>query len=350
MLFEEIIGNNPIKTYLKNAIKQQKLPHTLLFSGPEGIGKSLFAKALALAVMYPEGSEKDSKKIDSLNHPDFHLYQPEGKVSLHNIASMRSMIELVHLAPFEAGAKFFVISDADRMQPAAANALLKTLEEPDSNSYIILVTSKEEEILPTILSRTVKLNFLAIEKVDMVALLQRWGKTKSEAHRISLLAHGSIERASEIASFVDTEEKTRLLLDLLSRKELYSYLELAKYLDKISSFFNLPETKSLKKHKEIELFLSHILMWYRDLHLLQISDQKTLFFFDHRELLKKELSFQQNSQQSLSNLNRQNVGNSNFLPSLEKVSDLLDEARRALSRNIKLRTVLEHLFLQLDLI
>lgn len=330
MLFEEIIGNAPIKAYLKNAAAQKRLPNTLLFSGPEGIGKSLFAKALALMLMHPEGEERNAKRIDGLSHPDFHFFQPEGKISMHNIASIRNLIEIVHFAPFEAKSKVFVISDAERMLPTSANALLKTLEEPELDSYIILVTSKEEELLPTILSRAVKLQFLAIEEKEMISLLKRWGKTSAEAKRIALLAHGSIERASEISSFVDTEEKTRLLLDLLSRKALPSYLELAKYLDKINGFFKMTEAQSLKKHKEIELFLSHILMWYRDLHHLRTASKASVFFSDHLDLLKKEAE--------------------KPLPSLERIHGLLDDARFALGRNIKLRTVLEHLFLQLDLV
>ncbi|MFA5250081.1 MAG: AAA family ATPase [Parachlamydiales bacterium] len=333
MLFEEIIGNEPIKAYLKNALQKKNLPNTLLFSGPEGVGKTLFAKALALHLLYPETEEKEkiARRIDSLNHPDFTLLEPEGKTSAHSIASIRNLIEMVRLSPFEAQAKVFVISHAERMPAVSANALLKTLEEPNLDSYIILVTSKEEELLATILSRSIKLHFKAIGEQELQALLKRWGKTDSEAKRLAQLSHGSIARASEIASFVDIEEKTRLLLDLLSAKNLSSYPDLVRYLDKINDFFDLTEENALKKHQEIELFLSHILLWYRDLSQLKITRKAHLLFFsDHFELLQKEAL--------------------KPIPPLEKVHGLLENAKEALERNLKLKTVLENLFLELELI
>lgn len=148
MKFSEILGNEPIKAYLERGIKTNSLHHTLLFCGPEGVGKVLFARALAHELLGRSG-----------DHPDLHLYYPEGKSGTHSIESLRGLIEEVRKPPFEAKRKVFIIERAERMQPAAANALLKTLEEPELDCVIILITHRPQELLPTLVSRCAQLNF-----------------------------------------------------------------------------------------------------------------------------------------------------------------------------------------------
>ena len=89
------------------------LGNTLLFSGIEGIGRFLFAKALGIKLMYPDQIDPVDivKRIDKGSHPDFCVLKPEGKVFLHSIDSVRGLIEKNSMAPFEAAAKIFVIED-----------------------------------------------------------------------------------------------------------------------------------------------------------------------------------------------------------------------------------------------
>ena len=115
--------------------------------------------------MHPE-TDIDPKaliKIETNNHPDLHVYEPEGKTYHHSIASIRNLIGQVYMAPFEAEAKVFIIKDAHRMLKSSANALLKTLEEPTLDSFIILTSSKADDIIPTITSRCFRINFLGIK-------------------------------------------------------------------------------------------------------------------------------------------------------------------------------------------
>ncbi len=136
--------------YLKKALLEEKLPNTLLFSGPKELGKKT---ALWLA------SELLQVPLDRIEvHPDFHLMTPEGAGALHSIESVRKAIDTSQFNPFSAPAKIFLIEFADQMQPAAANALLKTLEEPILDSYWILLSEKAQEMLPTLLSRCTKLS------------------------------------------------------------------------------------------------------------------------------------------------------------------------------------------------
>ena len=113
-MFEQIIGNEPNKKYLEKALLENRLGQTVLFSGMEGIGKSLFAGEVASQIL--KG-----------NRFDFHAFSPEGKSGLYSIETIREMIDLDRAAPFSGNAKVFVLEDVDQMLPASANALLKTL-------------------------------------------------------------------------------------------------------------------------------------------------------------------------------------------------------------------------------
>jgi len=136
------------EAYLKKALAEKKLPNTLLLSGSEALGKK--------TALWLSSELLQTKRVDT--HPDFHSIVPEGKSSLHSIESIRTAIDTSHGAPYSAPVKVFLIESAERMQPAAANALLKTLEEPVLDSYWILLSERPQEMLPTILSRCAKLS------------------------------------------------------------------------------------------------------------------------------------------------------------------------------------------------
>lgn len=155
MLFSHIQGNESVKNTLSQLFQERKMPHALLFSGPEDAQTTLFALELAKALL----GQKAQKRCDSSAHPDLHQLRPEGKAGLHPVENIRALIEEAVFPPFEAPCKVFILYDAERMLPASSNALLKTLEEPQPNTYFLLLTSNEGAILPTILSRCRKVAF-----------------------------------------------------------------------------------------------------------------------------------------------------------------------------------------------
>src|SRR3990167_1933568 len=119
-VFESLLGNESVKIYLRKAVALNRVPHALLFSGIDGIGKSLFAKELATHLL-----QSNKERVDSASHPDLHILRPEGKGALHSIEALREMTHAMQQMPFEAKAKVFLIYDAHRMQPVQANAILK---------------------------------------------------------------------------------------------------------------------------------------------------------------------------------------------------------------------------------
>ena len=149
-MFEDIAGNSQVKKHLEILLEQNCVPHLLLFCGPEGVGKQLFAEKFARAWIGQSPS-------------DLHMFTPEGKTGMHSIQSIRRLLEVVALAPFNGKRKAVIVDDAERMLPTSANALLKTLEEPPANTLIILVTSWPERLLGTIVSRGQKVRFCPLE-------------------------------------------------------------------------------------------------------------------------------------------------------------------------------------------
>lgn len=122
---------------------------------------------------------KHLPKILSGNHPDIHIYLPEGKSSLHTMASMQKMIAEMALPPFEAGAKIFILMEAEKMLTQSANALLKTLEEPNPDSYFFLLTEYPDRLLPTILSRLQPITYTQ-EKLSPLNLSSYFTLAKEE--------------------------------------------------------------------------------------------------------------------------------------------------------------------------
>lgn len=336
MNFEDIIGNDHIKSKLNKAVESNTLSNTLLFSGPEAVGKSLFAIALACRLMHPETDIDPGalKKIEANNHPDLHVYKPEGKTSLHSIVSIRNLIEQVFMAPFEAEAKVFIIKDAHRMLKSSANALLKTLEEPTLDSFIILITSRVEDILPTITSRCFRINFSAIKEEEVIAFLQKkYSLIKEDAHKLAKISNGSIGKAIELAKHPDYLKKRELFINILAKENIVSFFDLSEALAKLEEEYiqSFSKENPTKYYKEIDLLLDKLFYWFRDLHLLKMKgNEKHLFFLDKLDLLKK-----------------QNLKN---LPSLDKLNVLVNEIKFALSRNIKLKYALENFFIKVNFI
>jgi len=336
MDFDDILGNEFVKDKLIAALENNNISNTLLFSGPDAVGKSLFATVLASKLMHPE---KDIdpialKKINTNNHPDFHVFEPEGKTSHHSIASIRNLIEQVYMAPFEAEAKVFVIKDAHRMLEPSANALLKTLEEPTLDSFIILISSRAEEMLPTITSRCFRINFSVIKEEEIIWFLQKnYSLSEEDSFKISRISNGSIGRAIELAKHPDYLKKREFFISILAKENIFSFFELSEALSKLDDEYaqSFSKDNQTKYFDEIDLLLDKIIYWFRDLHLLKIKgDEKYLFFSDKTDLLKK-----------------QNLQN---LPSLDKLMELVDEIKLGLSRNIKLKYILENFFIKINFI
>lgn len=172
MNFSNIIGNDDVKQLLNNSIKTNNLVHSYLFAGPEGVGKSLFAREFAKMILCLNDNKACNTcssciKFNSNNHPDFSMIDSEDGKNI-KIAQVRDLQEQISEKPIVSDNKVYVINNSDLMTVEAQNCLLKTLEEPPEYAHIILVASNESKLLNTIKSRCTKIAFNKLSNEDLL--------------------------------------------------------------------------------------------------------------------------------------------------------------------------------------
>ncbi len=168
---QEIRGQERAVAALRRALASDRVPHAYLFAGPAHSGKYTTALALASAMncLQSPGEGCDAcvpcHKIDTGIHPDVVTLQPEGEGATQKvkIGTIRDqVVARVGLPPHEGRARIYLIEEAGAMQVAAANALLKTLEEPPARTHFFLMTTAPDQLLPTIRSRCQRVTFAAL--------------------------------------------------------------------------------------------------------------------------------------------------------------------------------------------
>lgn len=217
MNFKEIIGHDLPVGILKRAIAHGTLAHAYIFAGEGGIGKKTVALTLAAAVNCSAPSDDGGcgrcpscAKMRSLSHPDIHIISPDGdEIKIDQVRDVQAELAL---KPFEGKKKILIVDDADRMNVAAANAFLKTLEEPPGDSIIILVTAAPGSLLPTIHSRCQKISFNPLpRRVLADVLMKKRGVGEDEAVFLAALARGSIGRALSMDVEAEKAERGEVL-------------------------------------------------------------------------------------------------------------------------------------------
>ena len=199
MPFNEIIGHAKVISMLRQLIRQDRLPHALLFTGPDGIGKRLTAFGLAKALLC-EKSNNDycnlcasCHKINQGNHPDVTIIQPEGNSI--KIEQLRDWQKSLSSRSYSGSWRITIIDQAERISNSAANSILKILEEPPEDTLICLITVEDRDILPTIVSRCQILRFSPLSRSDFVQIImKRCQLTESQALLIYNLSKGQLSK------------------------------------------------------------------------------------------------------------------------------------------------------------
>jgi DNA polymerase-3 subunit delta' len=202
MPFAEIVGQDRAVAQLRLAWAAGRLGQAYCFQGPSGVGKRATARALAQAVncLAPAagpdacGACPACRRIAAGGHPDVVEVRPEDK-SVIGIDQIREVAARASLRPYEGRTKVWILDPADKMQEPAANALLKTLEEPAGVSLFVLVTAAPAALLPTILSRCQGVRFDLLNEAALRTILARRGRPPEEMSALLAMAAGSAERA-----------------------------------------------------------------------------------------------------------------------------------------------------------
>jgi DNA polymerase-3 subunit delta' len=281
--FGSIIDQEQPIQILTTFIKKGTIPHALLFTGIEGVGKLAAAMTFAMAcncITQMQNEKKaqnksgpcdqcrSCKKINSGNHPDIIHIKPSGHFI--KIAQIRSLCQTLAMKPYEARLRVVIISDAQAMNPEAGNALLKVLEEPPDHTILILITMQRSDLLPTIVSRCRHIRFSPISQKILEALLvQEKGVDPDEAIIIAAMANGSFTKAVSMSQTNWINKRNWLIKAIgLDQPESLSSKPLA---------LILAFSERLSKNREILLdSLEIIKSWLRDLVIYKYYPEKII--------------------------------------------------------------------------
>ncbi len=340
MSFDSVVGQERPKKILKGALEGRTLSSSYLFFGPSGVGKLALALELAKAVncqrdgVLPCDNCSACRRIAKLNYSDvsvtfpvpstikdeelkdafkklaadlYHLprFQKSASIPIDTVRTIRSEASY---KPFEGQKKVFILADAHKLNIHAANALLKTLEEPPPNVLIILTTTQPGKLLPTVLSRCQKIRFGLLSEIELARALETTSAgDASQIRLVSRLAQGNLDRARELLrdDVAGRRSSTLSMLTTALSGNLLSVLKSAEMLGK-------------SKHRSIsEENLETLQIWYRDLLLLLEDKEEYLINQD----LKPQLS-QMAAQYDW--------------PGVLRSLHLIEDTRRALEFNVNL--------------
>ncbi len=327
MSFKDIVGQERAIKILTKSLKENKISSSYIFVGSEGTGKKLtaieFTKTVNCLNLNKdlEACEdcQSCSEISKQGSPDLKIIEPiKNSIKIEQIREMRKEIGL---KPFKNRKKIYIIDKAERMTIEASNCLLKTIEEPPYYAIIILICSKIDPILPTIVSRCQIINFGLISSYKIKEFLLNKNKNieKEKSEIISKLAQGSIGSALKLLSAAEYFIRREEVLDYLST------ISPGKYGDDI---FTKVE-KMVSEIDRVEEILEMIKLWYRDILIIKnTGDQKYIANCDKLEILEEK-----------SKIYSQEI--------LIDILDYLEKVEEYLIKNVNKRLIFERLYIKM---
>lgn len=231
-IFDGIFGQPRVREFLRASIASGRVSHAYLFTGPAGSNKTAAAYAFAQAILCKDHGCRtcdDCRRIERRKHPDVHFYTPEGAQG-YLIEQIREIVSGVSLAPIRAKGKVYILDRVDLLGVSAANAFLKTLEEPVEGVTFILLGRTREAVLPTIVSRCQVVPFRHIPAREAAGILsQKTGVTPEQARIAIEACNGSITRAMTFAKSAERAEFRARIMEVLSNLPLSDERDVLEY-------------------------------------------------------------------------------------------------------------------------
>ncbi len=266
--FKNFYGNSGVAAALAEMIRGQRIPQTLLFSGPEGLGKATLARRFAALLLDHDAAkiEQDDLSLEEnqtlladrekwpsekrnedplvfSTHPDFLTCPPDGPLRQITIPQMRLLKNRAPLKPLRGAWKIFLIDSIDRANEQAANSLLKTLEEPPPHLILIMTARNAYDLLPTIRSRAVPFHFARLNEADMRVFLAT--RNVDQPERRLKLAEGS----PGLAVSIDLEAYDR------RRTAMLALLKVACGVEPFGAWMKHSDSIAARRSEKLESYL-----------------------------------------------------------------------------------------------
>lgn len=238
--FAAIRGHERVQAFLRAAVAQERLPHALLFAGPDGVGKRSVAVAMAAWILC-EGAGDDAcgrcascRQVAAGSHPDLLLVTAAAGKKEIGVDRARDIKRFAQLRPLRATLKIAIVDDAHKLTVAAQNALLKTLEEPPGHSILILVANNADALLATVRSRCQRVQFAPLPDQDVRDILTTaHGVDASAAGALATRAEGSPGRALALSGYLGGTS-IQDLLPQLAELQSARYVQLMQWADALA--------------------------------------------------------------------------------------------------------------------
>ncbi len=286
-----MLGQERAKLLLAAAFAPERLGHAYLFTGPDGVGKTLLAQEAAQALLCrgdgarPCGACQDCRLFEHDSHPDFLLLQPEGDSRVIKIKQVQDLIHTLSLMPVQGNRRVAILRDADALNEEAANALLKTLEEPPASALLILTSSRPRALLPTLRSRCQEIRFEPLSDGHIREILEGSSSSAAAAQMQSAgrpglgaedvaaavrLAGGSADRALQLIESGCLEIRRKTLARILALPAEDAF-ELA---DDVLDWAKAASKQYEPQRERLRAFLYMLESTYRDIMVRAVCDGK----------------------------------------------------------------------------
>ena len=349
---EHILGNESLKEHFMSAIRHGKVSHAYIIEGERGSGKKTMADGFARLLQCENlqltgasvkacGTCPACIMMDHLDHPDVIRVSHE-KPNVIRVDEVRGqLVNTVDVMPYKGPYKIYIIDEAEKMNPAAQNALLKSIEEPPPYAVIMLLTSSRGAFLPTILSRCILLSMKPLPDAQVRDYLtERCGAAHDLAEFVAGFAMGNIGRAREAASSEDFIRLRDLGLSVL------------RYIYEMEDYQIAGKVKELKEWKnQIGDYLDMMRIWFRDILVLKALGSSRKDARQDRSGSGRKLNFANTSAGELiykneyTHISRQ----SQMLDfeGLNHIMGLIDQAAGRIRANVNFETVMELLHMEI---
>lgn len=296
-MFNNIIGNETNKQILKNIVENNNISHSYIFSGISGIGKFMFAKEFAKAILCTANEEKpcnnckSCESFDNLNNPDVIIIDEKGNSI--KTEQIKELTNNVLEKPIQSNRKIYIINNSENMTKEAQNSLLKTLEEPPQYITIILITNNENLLLNTIKSRCIKIPFNKLSDGEIKKYFQ---------NNLEIIDNNMIN------AFGGSIEKALILKD---KKEIFSKIdEIFKNIENMDELQILSIKDTIFKDKDDVFYILD--------YINTIFYDKMLKNIDHAEKYEKYIKIVEDTKLRLKKNNNYDMAIDNCLFTIER--------------------------------